>query len=167
MCILSVCFISRGAILAWVAYVQVRFTIKDRLHQYLPSFRAACNQGRLIIKKIREAHSRLPTKANDNVANQGKHKFYKRWLHEMCHMGPPVKVTRASYSSIRTGFRGRAIAWALRCREAPVMTFIWYKWNLRLNNCRESKAIQETTLYSVVALSIINDFSACLTFCQF
>ena len=49
----------------------------------------------------------------------------------------------------------------------PVMTFIWYKWNLRLNNCHESKEIQETTLYSVVALSIINDFSASLTFCQF
>jgi len=45
---------------------------------------------------------------------------------------------------------------APRCKRAPVMKFICYKWNTRLKNFRDSEAIQEynSILYSYVALSI-------------
>jgi len=41
-------------------------------------FRAAYNQRQLTIELIRQAHNRLLEKANENVANQRKYKFYKR-----------------------------------------------------------------------------------------
>ena len=63
---------------------------------------AVYNQGQLIliythfvrlkINLIRQAHNRLLEKANENVANQRKHKFFKRWRHEIRHSGPPVKI---------------------------------------------------------------------------
>jgi len=62
---------------ASVNYVQVWFTIKGSLHQFLAPFRAAYNQRRLTIKLVRQAHNRPLEKANENVANQQKHKFYK------------------------------------------------------------------------------------------
>jgi len=31
-------------------------------------------------------------KSNENVANQRKHKFYKRWRHELHHRSPPEKI---------------------------------------------------------------------------
>jgi len=53
---------------------------------------ASYNQGQLTIELIRQAHNRLLEKANDNAANQRKHKLYKRWRHEIRHRGPPVKI---------------------------------------------------------------------------
>jgi len=41
---------------------------------------------------MRQAHNRLLEKANENVANQRKHKFYKWWRHEIRHSGPPVDI---------------------------------------------------------------------------
>jgi len=41
----------------------------------------------------RQAYSRLLDKPNENVANQRKHKLYKRWRHEIRHKGPPVKIS--------------------------------------------------------------------------
>jgi len=35
---------------------------------------------------------RLPEIANENVANQRKRNFYKRWRHEIRHRGPTVKI---------------------------------------------------------------------------
>ena len=58
-----------------VTYVQVLFTIKGSLHQFLTPFRAAYNQRRLTIELTRQADNRLSEKANENVPNQRKHKF--------------------------------------------------------------------------------------------
>ena len=58
----------------------------------LTPFRAAYHQSRLTIELMRQAHNRLLRKANENVANQQKHKFYKRWRHKRRHRGPPVKL---------------------------------------------------------------------------
>ena len=48
-----------------------------------------------------QAHNRLLEKANENVENQRKHKFYKRWHHEIRHRGPPVKIAPVPYPLIR------------------------------------------------------------------
>ena len=52
-------------------------------------------------------------------------------------------------------------------KRVPVIIFICVKQNIRLKNCRDSKEIQEYNSIFDVALSIIDDFSASLTFCQF
>ena len=54
---------------------------------------AVYNQRRLTIELIRQTHDRPLEKANENVANQRKHKFYKRWRHEIRHRDPRVKIT--------------------------------------------------------------------------
>jgi len=58
-----------------------------------PGYGPAYNQRRLTIELIRQArYNRLLEKVKQNVANQRKHKFYKRWCHEMRYRGPPVKI---------------------------------------------------------------------------
>jgi len=52
--------------------------MRSLLQLLLTPFRAAYNQTRLKIELIRQAQNRLLEKAKEHVANQRKHKFYKR-----------------------------------------------------------------------------------------
>jgi len=65
------------------------------------------NQRRLTIELIMQVHNWLPEKANENIANQRKHKLYRRWSHEIRHRGPSAKIapgtpTLQSGSGFRT-----------------------------------------------------------------
>jgi len=62
-------------------------------------------------------------------------------------------------------FKGRAITPGSPLEGALGMTFICFKQN-NLFKIRRDSEQEYTTLYSDVALSIINDFSTSLTYCQ-
>ena len=88
--------------------------MRSLLQLLLTPFRAAYNQTRLKIELIRQAQNRLLEKAKEHVANQRKHKFYKRWRHEMRYRGPPVKIAPGPLA-FNPALAGRVVA-----RRPPV-----------------------------------------------
>jgi len=107
---------------------------------------AVYKQGQLTIELIRQAHNRLLAKANENVANQRKHKLHKRRRHENVigasnenFPEPPYPLIRLWVHPIFLLLAHFVIVEARKVYKIKVNLFRWFQLDNHLHMFRRQK----------------------------